>query len=35
MLHGLGREEDIHELTMMRRLIELERGLYRGLSLEL
>jgi len=35
MLHGLGRDEDIPKLSMMRRLIELERGLHRGLSIEL
>lgn len=35
MLHGLGREQDILKLSMMRRLIELEHGLHRGLSLEL
>ncbi len=35
MLHGLGREEDIPKLTMMRRLIELEHGLHRGLSIDL
>lgn len=35
MLHGLGREEDIPKLTMMRRLIELEPELHRGLSIEL
>jgi hypothetical protein len=35
MLSGLGREEDIPRLTMMRRLIELEHGLHRDLSIEL
>jgi hypothetical protein len=35
MLHGLGREEDIPKLTMMRRLIELEHELHRDLSVEL
>jgi hypothetical protein len=35
MLHGLGREEDIPKLTMMRRLIELEHELHRDLSIEL
>lgn len=34
MLHGLGREHEIPKLTMMRRLIELEHGLHRGLSIE-
>ncbi len=34
MLGALGREEDIPKLLMMRRLIELERGLDRGLSIE-
>lgn len=35
MLSGLGREEDIPKLVMMRRLVELEHELYRGLSLEM
>ena len=35
MLNGLGREQDIPKLTMMRRLIELEHGLHRDLSIEL
>lgn len=34
MLSGLGREQDMPNLMMMRRLIELERGLNRGLSIE-
>jgi hypothetical protein len=34
MLHGLGREKDIPKLTVMRRVIELEHGLHRGLSIE-
>ena len=34
MLSALGREQDIPKLTMMRRLIELERSLHRGLSIE-
>lgn len=34
MLHGLGREHEIPTLTMMRRLIELEHGLHRGISTE-
>lgn len=34
MLSGLGREQDMPNLMMMRRLIELERGLHRGLSIE-
>ncbi len=35
MLAGLGREEDIPKLRMMRRLIELEHELPRGLSIEM
>jgi hypothetical protein len=35
MLSGLGREEDIPKLVMMRRLVELEHELHRGLSMEL
>ncbi len=34
MLHGLNRPQDIEKLAMMRRLIELERGLHRGISIE-
>jgi hypothetical protein len=34
MLSALGREQDIPKLIMMRRLIELERGLGRGLSID-
>jgi hypothetical protein len=34
MLSGLGREEDIPKLVMMRRLVELEHELHRGLSIE-
>ncbi len=34
MLSALGREQDIPNLMMMRRLIELEHGLHRGLSIE-
>jgi hypothetical protein len=34
MLSALGREQDIPKLIMMRRLIELEQSLHRGLSLE-
>jgi hypothetical protein len=34
MLSALGREQDIPNLIMMRRLIELERSLGRGLSIE-
>ena len=34
MLGALGREQDIPNLIMMRRLIELEHGLHRGLSIE-
>ncbi|HZO96768.1 MAG TPA: hypothetical protein VFB42_05295 [Gaiellaceae bacterium] len=34
MLSALGREQDIPNLMMMRRLIELEHGLYRGMSIE-
>ncbi len=34
MLAGLGREEDMPKLLDMRRLIELEHGLHRGLSIE-
>jgi hypothetical protein len=35
MLSGLGRDEDIPKLVMMRRLVELEHELHRGLSLGL
>ena len=34
MLSALGREQDRPNLMMMRRLIELEDGLHRGLSIE-
>lgn len=34
MLAALGREQDLPNLMMMRRLIELEHGLHRGLSIE-
>ncbi len=34
MLYGLGREEQAPQLMMMRRLIELEHGLHRGISIE-
>jgi hypothetical protein len=34
MLSALGREQDIPNLIMMRRLIELEHELHRGLSTE-
>jgi hypothetical protein len=34
MLGALGRERDLPNLMMMRRLIELEQGLHRGLSIE-
>jgi hypothetical protein len=34
MLSALGREQDIPNLIMMRRLIELEHGLSRGLSID-
>ncbi len=34
MLSALGREQDIPNLIMMRRLIELEYGLHHGLSIE-
>ena len=34
MLSGLGREQDLPNLMMMRRLSELEHGLHRGLSIE-
>jgi hypothetical protein len=34
MLSALGREQDIPKLTMMRRLIELEQQLHRGLAIE-
>jgi hypothetical protein len=34
MLSALGREQDIPKLIAMRRLIELERGLSRGRSIE-
>jgi hypothetical protein len=33
MLSGLGREQDKPNLAMMRRLIELEHGLYRSIEL--
>jgi hypothetical protein len=33
MLSALGREQDIPNLIMMRRLIELEHGLHRGIEL--
>jgi hypothetical protein len=33
MLSGLGREQDMPNLVMMRRLIELEHGLYRSIEL--
>jgi hypothetical protein len=35
MLFGLGREQDMPKLAMMRRLIELEHELHRSLSIEL
>jgi hypothetical protein len=35
MLNGLGREQDIPKLIMMRRLMELEHELHRGLSIEM
>jgi hypothetical protein len=35
MLSGLGREEDIPKLVMMRRLVELEHELHRSLSMEM
>jgi hypothetical protein len=35
MLSGLGREDDIPKLVMMRRLVELEHELHRGLSIEM
>jgi len=34
MLSALGREQEIPNLIMMRRLIELEHGLHRGLSIK-
>jgi hypothetical protein len=34
MLSALGREKDVAKLTMMRRLIELEQQLHRGLGIE-
>lgn len=34
MLSALGRDQDIPNLLMIRRLIELEHGLHRGLSIE-
>jgi hypothetical protein len=35
MLAGLGREDDIPKLVMMRRLVELEHELHLGLSMEM
>jgi hypothetical protein len=35
MLSGLGREQDIPKLVMMRRLLELEHDFHHGLSVEM
>jgi hypothetical protein len=34
MLNALNRAEDLPNLMMMRRLVELEHGLHRGRSIE-